>query len=246
MRKNRIIASLMALLMTLSAFSGLCVPVSAADDTDAVWTGLGFYVSQPEDKVLNVTATDPKRFVAGETEKEIVSPDGKYTVSIIHDADAKEDLLKITNNVDKVSYTVLDIERGTLQYEGGGTKESENYYAIPYPTYIDKILTMDMMLENATHMLFVQKYTGEIACFDKKSEQILFSNPFDVSTCDNKSDAIKHQLMSQIILKYSDTTGNTKTMYTLWMDICLHYCWQYWHPLLQKNIKMDLFQAVSC
>ena len=214
MRKNRIIASLMALLMTLSAFSGLCVPVAAADSTDAVWTGLGFYVTQPEDKKLSVTATDPSKFVAGENENEIVSPDGKYTVSAFHDTDAKKDLLKITNNVDKVSYTVLDLEAGTIKYEGGGTTESENYYAIPYPTYIDKILTMDMMLENATHMLFVQKYTGEIACYDKKSEQILFSNPYDVSTCDNKSDAIKHQLMSQIVLKYSDTTGNTKTMYS--------------------------------
>ncbi len=227
MRKNRIIASLMALLMALSAFSGLCVPVSAAESgADAVWTGLGFYVSEKmEGETLNytITVTDNERFTADEKlAGAYTSKDGVHTISIA-DLEVKEEgssktntikTLKIANNTTKAAYYITDFEEGTVTYEKDGTKESVNYYKMAFDCYLDKLFTMDMMLESATHMLFVQKYTGEIACFDKKSEQILFSNPYDVSTVSTQSEPIYHQLMSQIIIDYSDSTGANKTMYS--------------------------------
>ena len=71
---------------------------------------------------------------------------------------------------------------------------------------------MQKMLESDTHTLFVQTYTGEVACLDKRSGQVISSNPYDVYTCTNKSDTVRQQLVSQILLDYTDLTGNSKTM----------------------------------
>ncbi len=220
MRKNRIIASLMALLMALSAFSGLCIPVSAAEDVDAVWTGLGFNVTEVkkgETVAYKINITDTNRFKADETEGSYTTEDGVHTISIFMDAadkDQKHEYLRIHNNATRANYYITDFEEGTVLFEKDGTKESENYFKMSFDCYLDKLFTMDLMLENATHALFVQKYTGEVACYDKKSEQILFSNPYDVSTVKTQSEPIYHQLMSQIILDYSDNTGANKTMFS--------------------------------
>ena len=210
MRKNRIIASLMALLMTLSAFSGLCVPAYADSEQpkNAVWTGLGFYVGL-ENKAYTINITDPERFVAGETKSQIVSKDNVYTISV---SNTEKQPLTITNSIESNTYVITDLATGDMTYSSGSTQGITDYTAMVFPTYYDKLLTMEMMLENDTHAIFVQKFTGEVACYDKKSEQILFSNPYDVYTVTNKSESVKYQLLSQIILNYTDTSGNSKTM----------------------------------
>ncbi len=234
MRKNRIIASLMALLMALSTFSGLCFPVSASEsDDDVVWTGLGFYVTANEpnsEMAYTLHITDNEMFLEDEEGSGIyTTADGLHTVSIykytivteklndqgevIGTVVTKVDYLKILNNATKASYYITDFDEGLVLYESAeGKKDKEEYYQIPYDCYLDKLFTMDMMLENETHMLFVQKYTGELACYDKKSGQILFTNPYDVSTVDSKSATVYEQLISQIIIEYADNTNATKTM----------------------------------
>ena len=220
MRKNRIIASLMALLMALSAFSGLCVPVSASETDDAVWTGLGFNVTESKgtETKYTINITDKEMFPEEKAvDSTYTTSDDVHTISILVQTDeneAKHEYLSIYNNTTKVSYLITDLEKGTIHCKGEGVNESEDYYKMPYDCYLDKLFTMDMLLENETHKLFVQKYTGEVACYDKKSGQILFSNPFDVSTVNTRSEAIYQQLMSQIVLEYSDNTGAKKTMYS--------------------------------
>jgi len=53
--------------------------------------------------------------------------------------------------------------------------------------------------------LYYQYDTGEIAIKDQKTEQILFSNPYDAGvTGSGTSDDIKYKLLSQVIIKYTE------------------------------------------
>ena len=216
MRINRIIASLMALLMTLSAFSGLCVPTYAetVEIDDAVWVGDGFYVTGDKNSYkLNIS--DPDTYVVNEnsTNGGIKTKDGRYTLEITVDADTKSaQVLTITNTTEKVSFIITNLLTGKMKAFDADGKYTEDFTRMAFTCQKDKLLTMQKMLESDTHILFVQPYTGEVACYDKRSEQTLSSNPYDVYTCTNKSEPVRQQLVSQILLDYTDLTGNSKTM----------------------------------
>ena len=216
MRKNRIIASLMALLMTLSAFSGLYVPTYAASEQngDVLWNGGDFYVSDIKGNV-NVVTTDTTKFTQVSS-AEIVSADGNYTITYNKD---DEDI--IITHVTGYKFIITDYESGSVKYVSADAKSVDDYAQMVFATEAEKLFTMEMLLENNTHKLYVQKYTGEIACYDKRSEQTLFTNPYDIATITNKSQSIKNDLMSQIILKYTDKQGNTKSM-TSYADAVLN------------------------
>ncbi len=218
MRKNRIIASLMALIMTLSAFSGLCIP-TFADSTEidnAVWVGDGYYVTREDNKNYKLGISDDDRYVS--TEAGIESKDGTYVFAIVthKDGDKNYKALSIKNTLTETESIILDFETGEMKAtEKDKPKELTNDFTrMVFKTQEDKLLTMQKMLENDTHVLFVQTYSGEVACKDKRSEQILFSNPYDVYTCDNKSQQVRDKLVSQIILSYTDISGNSKEMYS--------------------------------
>ncbi len=216
MRKNRIIASLMALLMTLSAFSGLCVPTYAESTKidDAAWVGHGFYVTGDKTN-YKIEISDPEKFVVDDTSTTgaIKSKDDTYKIEIgVNESDKGKKTLNITNTVENVKYVITNIATGAMQCVGSDGVTVEDYTMMQFTTQEDKLLTMQKMLESETHVLYVQTYTGEVACYDKRSGQTLSSNPYDVYTCTNKSETVRHQLVSQILLDYTDLTGNSKTM----------------------------------
>lgn len=80
-------------------------------------------------------------------------------------------------------------------------------YENPY----EKLASMTKYYENGKYELWGLEQTGEIALVDKATGQILFSNPYDVSTMskDPKKDEVKKQLLSQVILKYSNSSQET-------------------------------------
>ncbi len=70
----------------------------------------------------------------------------------------------------------------------------------------DKLATMKKYLEKGNVALYVEPVSGEIAYVNTKTNQILFSNPYDLaSTTSTKQ--IKQKLLSQIIINYTDN-GN--------------------------------------
>lgn len=86
----------------------------------------------------------------------------------------------------------------------------------------DKLKTMDYRYGNKTFQLYVDAYSGEVAVKNRRTGEILFSNPYNVglSTADDSNGSTKSELLSQIIVHfYENKEGeeNLKT-YTSYME----------------------------
>ena len=79
-----------------------------------------------------------------------------------------------------------------------------------YDTPEDKLNAMTPMMEKDGYKLYVDKVSGEVAVLNTVTEDILFSNPYDL-TSSSASASIKKQLMSQILVNYVDN-GQSKTL----------------------------------
>ncbi len=88
----------------------------------------------------------------------------------------------------------------------------KKYLTTEYKTPEEKLATMTLMLEKDGYQLWGDEYSGEVACVDLASGQILFSNPYDIATT-NGSASTKEQIMSQIFVKYVDNDTD-KTFYS--------------------------------
>lgn len=87
-------------------------------------------------------------------------------------------------------------------------KDTGTVFATPQ----EKVESMKLKLDKDGYQLYVDELTGEIATVDKASGQILFSNPWDITTT-SSSDNVKKQIMSQIVIKYTDN-DNSKYFYS--------------------------------
>ncbi|MBQ3866555.1 MAG: hypothetical protein II776_06605 [Clostridia bacterium] len=85
------------------------------------------------------------------------------------------------------------------------------YQKVIYKSPEDKMLTMTKAVENERFALYIQEYTAEVVVVDKITGQKLFTNPWDVadSQC---SRAVQDQLLSQIVLDYTDREGTTNNL----------------------------------
>lgn len=99
---------------------------------------------------------------------------------------------------------------GLLPVYAAAAKEEEeeevkiiDYYTEKFLTPDLKLATMELKQSNDNYELYYESYSGEVALRNKKSGQILFSNPYDIATTTGSNDT-KSQLMSQIIIKYTD------------------------------------------
>ena len=90
-------------------------------------------------------------------------------------------------------------------------EEAYDYLGEPYPSDKAKLATMTLYFENDDYAIYGLEITGEVGILDKKTGQILLTNPYDVASS-KSSDAVKEQLLSQIILTYSDSTGAIVTL----------------------------------
>lgn len=103
-----------------------------------------------------------------------------------------------------------------------------NYLKQVFETREDKLATMKRYLQKGDYELYVEPISGEIAYKNRKTGEILFSNPFDVGSL-TSANSIKQELMSQIIIRYVDN-GIENTMYS-YVDACLR------GQILVKKIK---------
>ncbi|MGM9682243.1 MAG: DUF5696 domain-containing protein, partial [Eubacteriales bacterium] len=112
-------------------------------------------------------------------------------------------------------------DRDTIDYMTGklisevkvtANKKEYKYTGEVIETPEDKLATMDLRLEKDGYRLYVDAYSGEVATYCIESGEILFSNPYDVGSS-GATDSIKSQLLSQIVVKYSDIATDTETTY---------------------------------
>lgn len=91
----------------------------------------------------------------------------------------------------------------------------KKYLTTEYATQEDKLRTMTLKLEKDGYQLWSDELSGEVACVDTASGQILFTNPWDVASSKGTSASIKEQVLSQICVRYTDVrSGNTKDFYS--------------------------------
>jgi len=97
--------------------------------------------------------------------------------------------------------------------EGDGEKETIDYHKDVFLSKEAKLATMTLKLERYGFRLYYEPYTGEVAVQNTATGDILFTNPYDVGGA-KASENIKNQLLSQIIIKYSNNEGNELSMYS--------------------------------
>ncbi len=77
-----------------------------------------------------------------------------------------------------------------------------------------KLATMDLRFVKDGYELYVDAYSGEIACRCVATGEIIFSNPYTVGNS-TATKSIKNQLLSQLVVKYVDiATGDDNTYYS--------------------------------
>ena len=120
------------------------------------------------------------------------------------------------------SMTVLSVVNASAAETGttGGTtstdKKEEEEETIDYTTQVytnpqEKLATMDLYLTKGNYELYVDTFSGEVAYVNTKTGEILFTNPYDVGTSTLGSEKTKQELLSQIIIQYTD--NNTSPVF---------------------------------
>ena len=121
------------------------------------------------------------------------------------------------------SLTVLSVFGASAAEEDAGTdtgttdkKEEEEEETIDYTTLVftnpkEKLDTMELYLTKGNYKLYVDTFTGEVAYENITTGEILFTNPYDIGTSTLGSTNTKNELLSQIIIQYTD--NNTSPIF---------------------------------
>ncbi len=112
-------------------------------------------------------------------------------------ADDSETETETTDTTEKEETEINDV-----QYIG----DKCDYFATPE----DKLKTMKLIIEKNGVQLYVDKTSGEVAYVNKNTGEKLFTNPYDIATSTG-NDATKYEVLSQIIVKFTDSEGQEKT-----------------------------------
>ncbi len=113
----------------------------------------------------------------------------------------------------------------TVQVSAAGatTEETEvtpieDYVSKVYNNPEEKLATMALMRTAGNYQLWVDKLSGEVAWVEtdaegNPTENIMFTNPYDVASSKGSKNT-KQELLSQIIVSFTDTTGTSKQLYS--------------------------------
>ena len=114
----------------------------------------------------------------------------------------------------------------TVQVSAATTTKNEETKEVSISDYVtqvynnpeEKLATMELMRTDGNHQLWVDKRSGEVAWVEtdaggNPTENILFTNPYDVASSKG-SKTTKQELLSQIIVSFTDTTGTAKQLYS--------------------------------
>ena len=100
---------------------------------------------------------------------------------------------------------------GTDDKTETGEEETIDYIKQVYTNPEEKLATMELYLTKGNYELYVDTFSGEVAYRNITTGEILFTNPYDIATSTKGSDSTKGQLLSQIIIQYTD--NNTSPVF---------------------------------
>ena len=115
-------------------------------------------------------------------------------------------------------FTVQVSAATNTKEETGEKTEIKDYVTKTYNNPEEKLSTMELMRTVGNYQLWVDKRSGEVAWVEtdaqgNPTENILFTNPYDVASSKG-SKTTKQELLSQIIVSFTDTTGTSKQLYS--------------------------------
>ena len=102
----------------------------------------------------------------------------------------------------------------TMNYISGQTIVPEGQESVLVDTPEEKLATMDLRFEKDGYQIYVDAYSGEVAVKSIATDDLLFTNPYNVGSTDVNY-AIKKQLLSQLAVKFTNIkTEATETYYS--------------------------------
>ncbi len=109
---------------------------------------------------------------------------------------------------------VADTETSGSETESGDdiveVEEEKDYIKEIYATPGEKLATMRLALEKDGFQLYIDDYSGEVACVNTLTGERIFTNPYDVGASTG-NETTKAEILSQIIVKFTDKQGQDKT-----------------------------------
>ena len=101
------------------------------------------------------------------------------------------------------------------------TAETIKYTQEVFKNPEEALAWMVPYLENDNFIMYFNEYTGAFGVKNKKTGQVQFSNPYDVASSKG-SEKTKRDILSQIIVKYSDNTTNNTSELNSYYDAALN------------------------
>jgi len=96
-----------------------------------------------------------------------------------------------------------------------------DYLTKVYRTAQEKLDTMTMRFAKGNYQLWINEFTGEMALKNIKTEEVLFSNPYDVGLS-SAADSVKAELLSQITVEYTGNKLTGSNKFTSYTDAALN------------------------
>ncbi len=114
---------------------------------------------------------------------------------------------------------VFTVPVAAAEEQEGSPLDVEDYLTTEFKTPEDKLASLKFMYRDDTgrYELYADTVTGEVACLDTASGDILFTNPYDVAS-HSASDGIKEQILSQVLITYKRTSATDPSVLFSYTD----------------------------
>ncbi len=102
-------------------------------------------------------------------------------------------------------------ETNTNAYPNNQEKQtgSIDYVTDIFATPDEKLESMRMAIEKDGYRLYVDDYSGEVACVNTVTGEKIFTNPYDVAASTGNEET-KYEILSQIMVTFTDTAGQER------------------------------------
>ena len=130
---------------------------------------------------------------------------------------------------EKVTYTYYTAS-GVLRNQYFKNKDLEWTEPEVFNIPEQKLAYMDLRLQKDGYQIYVDEFSGEVACKDLTTGEVLFTNPYNIGNS-VAAGTLPYNLMSQLIIQYKDKSIGTIQTFTSFEEASLR------GQLKVKNIK---------
>ena len=117
---------------------------------------------------------------------------------------------KTTGTTETGTEAGTEKENGTTETAGQDAEEQAlEYLGAIHANPESKLATMTLQFTEGDFEIYVDSFSGEVACKNIKTNEIIFTNPYDVGSSTGV-DETKYELLSQIMVEFTDNQGQTK------------------------------------